>query len=73
MAKVSVVPSSQRTAAAAGPPRLELVETPRCSLCGEPLPEGRSFSMVSPFLANTVTVCRACHRAALGEGYSPKV
>ena len=54
------------------PVPLELVETPRCSLCSEPIREGRSFAMVSPFLGQTVTVCRACHRAALGEGYRPQ-
>jgi len=47
----------------------------RCSLCGAPLTSpAERFTMVSPFgNGGRVTVCRACHRAALGEGYRPAV
>jgi hypothetical protein len=72
MPHLTVAESTPRTAPAAMPAPLELVEKPRCSLCGETLREDKGFAMVSPFLARNVTVCRACHRAALSEGYRPQ-
>ena len=45
----------------------------RCALCGASLVgPGRRYHMVSPLVSmGSVTVCRVCHRAALGEGYRP--
>ena len=45
-----------------------------CDLCGAQL--GRNaghFHMVSPLTARHVSVCRTCRRAALGEGYRPRI
>lgn len=47
----------------------------RCALCGEPLPRRADrFAMISPLgvdAGRTVTVCRTCRRAAVGDGYLP--
>ncbi len=65
-------PNAPQTGPAGRPAPLGLVETPRCSLCGEPLDPKATYKMVSPFLAKPVSVCHTCHRAALGEGYRPQ-
>ena len=45
----------------------------RCALCGRSLvKEPIRYHMVSPLVSmGPVTVCRACRRAALSEGYRP--
>ena len=44
-----------------------------CDLCGEHLGvHAGHFHMVSPVTARSVSVCRTCRRAALGEGYQPR-
>jgi hypothetical protein len=56
------------------PVPLEVIETAHCDLCGQPLSEHAGhFAMTSPLTARKVTVCRTCRRAALSEGYHPRI
>jgi len=58
-------------------PMAPVVELPasRCALCGDSLVNQRvSYRMLSPLVAmGPVTVCHACRRAAIGQGYVPVV
>ena len=49
------------------------LESARCALCGRSLvKEPVRYHMVSPLVSmGPVTVCRACRRVALSEGYLP--
>jgi len=49
------------------------LESARCALCGCSLvKEPIRYHMVSPLVSmGPVTVCRACRRVALSEGYRP--
>jgi hypothetical protein len=54
------------------PKAVQLVESPHCSLCDDPLGDRSSGSqLVSPHDGARVVVCRTCRRAALSEGYRP--
>jgi hypothetical protein len=46
---------------------------PRCALCGAKLSDhAMRHQLVPPQSTHqSITVCRTCHRAALGEGYRP--
>jgi hypothetical protein len=52
---------------------MRMVPSVRCALCGTRLDDGaRRFTVVSPrSVDRTLTVCRTCRKAALGEGYRP--
>jgi hypothetical protein len=54
-------------------PPMRMVPSVRCALCGTRLDDGaRRFMVVSPrSVDRTLTVCRTCRKAALGEGYRP--
>jgi hypothetical protein len=70
------------TAPAAGQPAPRVLPQPLgpesreyalCDLCGAHLGvHSGHFHMVSPLTARSVSVCRTCRRAALGEGYQPR-
>ncbi len=55
------------------PATISPLDGARCALCGTSLVgDPLRYHMVSPLVAmGSVTVCRACHRAALSEGYRP--
>jgi hypothetical protein len=52
---------------------LTALDDMRCALCGASLVgQQERYRLVSPLVSmGTVTVCRTCRRAALGEGYRP--
>jgi predicted RNA-binding Zn-ribbon protein involved in translation (DUF1610 family) len=48
------------------------IDSGHCSLCGAKLSaHALRYHVVSPQCCDMITVCRTCHRAALGEGYRP--
>jgi hypothetical protein len=55
------------------PGTISSLESARCALCGTSLVgDPLHYHMVSPLcVMGSVTVCRACRKAALGEGYRP--
>lgn len=55
------------------PATVSQLESARCALCGASMVgDPLHYHMVSPLVAmGSVTVCRRCHKAALGEGYRP--
>jgi hypothetical protein len=54
------------------PATVRSIDSAHCALCGAKL-SARSlrYRVVSPQSCDLVTVCRTCHKAALGEGYRP--
>jgi len=54
------------------PAPVRSIDGAHCALCGTKL-SARSlrYRVVSPQSCDLVTVCRTCHKAALGEGYRP--
>jgi hypothetical protein len=67
-------PESSLAPVAANAPAAEVrpIDGAHCALCGARL-SGRSlrYHVVSPQCCEMITVCRTCHKAALGEGYRP--
>lgn len=77
MGQVSPLPPPRHDAAvdAASAPAapVRMIATARCALCGVRLEEGaRRFTVISPRSAErALTVCGACRKAVLSEGYRP--
>jgi len=67
------VPIDAPPAASPGPSPVRTIVATRCALCGAHLEEGtQRFTVISPRSAERVlTVCGACRKAVLSEGYRP--
>jgi hypothetical protein len=54
------------------PATVHSIESAHCALCGAKIgTRSLRYRVVSPHACETITVCRTCHKAALGEGYRP--
>lgn len=75
MGQVHQVPAQPKgsDAGALEPPvTIRRSESAHCGLCGARLSAKElRYHVISPQCCETITVCRTCHKAALGEGYRP--
>jgi hypothetical protein len=54
------------------PATVSSIDSAHCALCGAKLSaRALRYHVVSPQVCEMITVCRTCHKAALGEGYRP--